>query len=52
MYSLLRDLADSWALIALFLIFVGVIAWAFRPGTKQLHKDIANTPFRNDTLED
>ncbi len=52
MYTFLRALADSWALVALFLIFLGIIAWAFRPGSRELHEEIANTPFRNDELED
>lgn len=52
MYHLLREIADSWALLALFLIFLGIVAWAFRPGAKKLHEDIANTPFRNDELEE
>ncbi|MEM8869007.1 MAG: cbb3-type cytochrome c oxidase subunit 3 [Pseudomonadota bacterium] len=49
-YSLLREFADSWALLALTLIFLGVIVWVFRPGSRDLHRDIANIPLRNDTL--
>ena len=52
MYDFLRSLADSWALLILFVIFLGVILWAFRPGSRALHKDIADIPFRNDELED
>lgn len=52
MYNFLRELADSWALLALTLIFVGVVVWAFRPGSRELHKDISDIPFRNDDLED
>ena len=52
MYDFLRSLADSWALLILFVIFLGVIVWAFRPGSRALHKDIADIPFRNDELED
>jgi len=51
-YSFLRQMADSWALLGLFLFFMGVIAWAFRPGSKKTHADIANVPFRNETLVD
>ena len=47
-YSILREFADSWALLALTLIFLGVVAWAFRPGSRALHKDIANIPFRHE----
>ncbi len=48
LYSLMREFADSWALLALFLFFVGVILWAFRPGTRALYSDISQIPFRND----
>lgn len=48
-YSFLRQLADSWVLLALTLFFLGTIVWAFRPGSRQTHADIANIPFRNDT---
>jgi|TARA_R110002020_G_scaffold90178_7_gene219694 cytochrome c oxidase cbb3-type subunit 4 len=47
-YSFLRELADSWALLILTLIFLGVIAWAYRPGSRALHDDAADVPFRND----
>lgn len=47
-YSLLRQFADSWALLALFVFFVGVIVWAFRPGSGKAHRDCANIPFRHD----
>jgi cytochrome c oxidase cbb3-type subunit 4 len=47
-YSFLRHLADSWALLVLFVFFLGVILWAFRPGSNKLHRDSANIPFRHD----
>jgi cytochrome c oxidase cbb3-type subunit 4 len=47
-YSFLRQLADSWALLALTLIFLGVILWAMRPGSNAVHRDIANSIFRNE----
>ncbi|MFP3383354.1 MULTISPECIES: cbb3-type cytochrome c oxidase subunit 3 [Tritonibacter] len=46
-YSLLRQFADSWMLLFLFLFFVGVIIWAFRPGSTKAYEDTANIPFRN-----
>ena len=48
LYSILREIADSWGLLALTLIFLGVVAWAFRPGSRKLHNDIANIPFRHE----
>jgi len=49
MYSLLREFADSWMLLALTLVFVCVIAWAFRPGSRRTHDAVAASIFRNDT---
>ena len=49
LYSLLREFADSWALLALVLMFCGVVFWAWRPGSRALHEDAANVPFRNET---
>ena len=47
-YSFLRQLADSWALLAMFLFFLGIVVWAFRPGSNKTHEDVANIPFRHD----
>ena len=47
-YSLLREFADSWMLLAMFLFFIGVVLWTLRPGSKKIHDDIAQIPLRND----
>jgi cytochrome c oxidase cbb3-type subunit 4 len=47
-YSFLRELADSWGLLAMTALFLGVCVWAFRPGSRALHDDAANSIFRND----
>jgi cytochrome c oxidase cbb3-type subunit 4 len=47
-YTLLRQLADSWMLLLLFVFFVGVIVWAFRPGSSRSYEDTASIPFRHD----
>ena len=47
-YSFLRALADSWALLVLVLIFVGVILFVFRPGARRVQKDAAESIFRNE----
>ncbi|WP_418593011.1 cbb3-type cytochrome oxidase subunit 3 [Ponticoccus sp. (in: a-proteobacteria)] len=47
-YSFLRQLADSWGLLVMFLIFVGIIFWAFRPGSRKTYEDTANIPFRHE----
>ena len=51
-YSLLRHLADSWGLLAMFLFFGGAVLYALRPGSKEVHDDLAQIPLRNDTLGD
>ena len=47
-YSLLREFADSWMLLALTIVFVLVIFWAWRPGSRTVHDDAANSIFRHD----
>ena len=49
-YDLLRHLADSWGLVVMSLVFVGLIAWPFRPGTKQLNRDVARMILSDDAL--
>ncbi len=41
-YELLRQLADSWGLMAMVVVFLGLIAWPFRPGARK-HSDEAAT---------
>lgn len=47
-YSLLREIADSWVLLALFLFFIGVAVWAFLPSQNKNREDARQIPFRND----
>ncbi|KEJ97680.1 CcoQ/FixQ family Cbb3-type cytochrome c oxidase assembly chaperone [Pseudosulfitobacter pseudonitzschiae] len=48
-YSFMRELADSWVLLAMFGFFVAVILWAFRPGSTRTYDAIAQIPLREDT---
>jgi cytochrome c oxidase cbb3-type subunit IV len=48
MYSIMREFADSWALLSLTLVFVMVVASAFRPGSRKVHQDTADIPFRHE----
>ncbi|MDO5656925.1 MAG: cbb3-type cytochrome c oxidase subunit 3 [Paracoccus sp. (in: a-proteobacteria)] len=48
LYTALRAFADSWMLLALTLIFVGVVFFVFRPGATALQRDAANSIFRNE----
>jgi len=47
-YSVLREFADSWVLLLMVLFFLGVIVWAWRPGSRSLHADAGDIPFRHD----
>ncbi|MBT8416701.1 MAG: cbb3-type cytochrome c oxidase subunit 3 [Silicimonas sp.] len=47
-YSILRQIADSWVLLALVIFFLGTVVWAFRPGSKSVHRDTSNIPFRHE----
>jgi cytochrome c oxidase cbb3-type subunit IV len=47
-YGMLRHLADSWVLLGMFLGFVGMIFFLFRPGAKRQQQEAAKVIFRND----
>ena len=47
-YSLLRQFADSWVLLALFVFFIGVVIWVFRPGASRIYRNPSNIPFRHE----
>lgn len=47
-YSIFREIADSWVLLAMFLFFGLTVLWVFRPGSREIHKDAANAPFRHE----
>ncbi len=49
-YTSLRAFADSWAMAGLFLFFLAVVLWVFRPGSKKVHDDSANMIFRNEDM--
>ncbi len=47
-YSLLRQFADSWGLLYMFVLFVGIIFFTFRPGSKEKAEKIAQIPLNED----
>lgn len=51
-YSFLRQLADSWVLLAMALFYLTAILWAFRPSAKNIHKELASLPLRDDSVLD
>lgn len=48
-YQTMRTFADSWGLLAMFLLFVGVLfAVVLRPGARKAAQDAAQIPLRED----
>ncbi|MAC81396.1 MAG: CcoQ/FixQ family Cbb3-type cytochrome c oxidase assembly chaperone [Rhodobacteraceae bacterium] len=47
-YSAFRHFADSWGLLAMFLFFVGMVLWVFRPGASTSQRDTASIVLRDD----
>jgi len=47
-YTIMRVFAGSWGMMFLLLSFLGVILFTLRPGSRKVHQDTANIPFRYD----
>lgn len=47
-YSVLRQFADSWMLVAMFGFFICAAIWAFLPSQNAARRDASQIPFRND----
>lgn len=47
-YETMRQFADSWGLLALFLFFVGVVIFTFRPGSRKSADEAAKIPLKED----
>jgi cytochrome c oxidase cbb3-type subunit 4 len=47
-YTFLRALADSWVLLLMTAMFLGIVVWAFRPGSTPSHDAAAKSIFRNE----
>ena len=47
-YSLLRQIADSWVLLAMFAFFIGAGIWAFLPSQSAARRDASMIPLRDD----
>lgn len=47
-YTLLREIADSWVLLAMFGFFAGAAIWAFLPSQSKAREDASMIPFRNE----
>ena len=51
-YEIARQLADTWGLVVLVVLFLGAVAFAFRPGSKKQYEKDAMIPLRDDEVED
>lgn len=47
-YSLLRQIADSWVLLAMFAFFIGAAIWAFLPSQNAARQDASMIPLRDE----
>lgn len=47
-YESFRHFADSWGLVYLVVVFVGVILYTFRPGSKKVADEIAQIPLKEE----
>ena len=46
-YDVMRQLADSWGLLAMFAFFTAAALFAFRPGSKAVYDEVAKIPLKN-----
>ncbi|WP_295630661.1 cbb3-type cytochrome c oxidase subunit 3 [Novosphingobium sp.] len=44
-YDLLRQIADSWGLLAMTGVFLVLILWPFRPGARGHYEEAATSIF-------
>jgi cytochrome c oxidase cbb3-type subunit 4 len=47
-YTAMRIFADSWGLLYLTVVFVGVVLFAFRPGSRRKAEEAAQIPLKDD----
>lgn len=48
-YTQMSAFALSWGLAGMTGFFALVVLWAFRPGNRKVHDEVARSIFRNDT---
>lgn len=47
-YTFLQVIARSWGALFMLLVFLGVVVFTLRPGSRKVHRDTASIPFRHD----
>ncbi|MDF1607781.1 cbb3-type cytochrome c oxidase subunit 3 [Hoeflea sp. YIM 152468] len=48
LYTAMRQFADSWGLVYLVVVFVGMVLFLLRPGAKKAADDAAQIPLKED----
>ena len=48
-YETLRHFADSWGLLVMTIVFLGLAAWPFRPGARARNQEAATMIFKDDS---
>ena len=47
-YDEVRHFADSWGLLAMTILFLGLVAWPFRKGARRRNEEAATMIFKDD----
>ncbi|WP_339761397.1 cbb3-type cytochrome c oxidase subunit 3 [uncultured Hoeflea sp.] len=47
-YTAMRHFADSWGLVFMFAVFVGVVLFLLRPGARKAADEAAQIPLKED----
>ncbi|MEQ8368765.1 MAG: cbb3-type cytochrome c oxidase subunit 3 [Roseicyclus sp.] len=47
-YTIMRVFAGSWGAVFMFVSFMVILVFTLRPGSRNLHRDTADIPFRHD----
>lgn len=47
-YETLRQFADTWALLSLTILFIGIVIFVMRPSARRKYEDNANIPLKRD----
>jgi len=45
-YDTLRHFADTWGVAFLTLVFLAVVVWVLRPGSRKIYSEQADIPFK------
>ena len=49
-YGIFREFADSWGLVYMFVVWLGVLLMLFLPGAKKRAVNAANIPMQDDSF--